>query len=115
MKKENRILKSSDFSSGVKNFRKIPSKNFIVFYNTSQITKLGIIISKKVNKKAVIRNKIKRQIKNIFYQNFFVKKRKDLEIIILVRKEINSLSYKEIESKLIKTLKIIYGDDQCQQ
>jgi ribonuclease P protein component len=111
MKKENRILKTEDFNYGLKNFNKINSKHFIVFYSPSSKTRLGIIVSKKVSKKAVIRNKIKRQFKNIFYSLFFLNNEKNFDVIFLIRQEINSLTFEEISNKLNNVFKKIHGDD----
>lgn len=65
--KENRLIKKKDFENLLKNGKTYYSPLFIlkVIKNKLKITRFGFIISKKTTKKAVIRNKIKRRLREI--------------------------------------------------
>lgn len=65
--------------------------------------KLGITVSKKVHKSAVIRNRIKRQLREIFrlHRPRF---QKQIEIVISARTEAVGVGYKELESEFLKLL-----------
>ena len=71
LKKENRIIRNKDFDNIFKGGEKIYGKSFnlIIKKNEFNFVRIGIIISNKISKKAVVRNKIKRRIRNIFIKN----------------------------------------------
>lgn len=72
--------------------------------NNLSFSRFGVIVSGKVSKSAVKRNKIKRIIFNFIRLNeYFFKKGIDILIIILV--SVNQLTKQEIESELKK----LYG------
>ena len=60
--KENRIVKSSDFKAVYQNNQiVVKGQYFIVLtFYCSEASKVGFVASKKVSKKAVVRNKLKR-------------------------------------------------------
>ncbi|MDJ0569538.1 MAG: ribonuclease P protein component [Pleurocapsa sp. MO_192.B19] len=74
-------------------------------------TKIGISISKKVSKKAVVRNRIKRQIKGVIRSNLS-KIRPGWKIVIVVKPKAVKCKYehflRELE-ELLKESKIING------
>ena len=78
---------------------------------STQETKIGISISKKVSKKAVVRNRIKRQIKGVIRSNLS-KIRPGWKIVIVVKPKAVKCKYehflRELE-ELLKESKIING------
>ncbi|MBR4486885.1 ribonuclease P protein component [bacterium] len=66
MTKLARLSKNDDFDACIKNGLKIYAKSFTIFIKKNKLnrTRLGISVSKKVNKSSVIRNLIRRQIKS---------------------------------------------------
>ncbi|MGN1212549.1 MAG: ribonuclease P protein component [Christensenellales bacterium] len=72
MKKENRLKKRKQFNWTFKNGQKCYGKNLILVFNSSWAKdyKVGFSVTKKVGK-AVVRNKVKRRIKEAvrIYQN----------------------------------------------
>ncbi len=74
-------------------------------------TKIGISISKKVSKKAVVRNRIKRQIKSVIRTNLH-SMRPGWKIVIVVKPKAIECKYehflRELE-ELLKQTKIING------
>ena len=66
-----RLLSSADFRQVFSKGTRQHSKFFLVIYFVSKADKarLGIAVSRKVSKKAVVRNRIKRQIRESFRLN----------------------------------------------
>jgi len=98
MKKLNIVKKNEDFSRIMKKYRHFKSQSFIVYVEkeTNNIYKFGISASKKVGN-AVTRNKVKRQVKSILDKNIY---KNNFNCIIIIKKEINSKSFNEIELEL---------------
>lgn len=65
--------------------------------------KLGLTVSKKVHKSSVIRNQIKRRLREIFrlHRSRF---NKQIEIVISARTEAVGINYKELESEFLALL-----------
>ena len=107
MKKKEIIKKSNDYTKVINKNNKLKNKYYSLFYIKSDNTLFGISIPKKIGN-AVIRNKNKRQIKNIIDNN-----KNNIQngynYVIIIRKEILSLSYQEKEHELINLFKKI-GD-----
>ena len=70
MNKDKILRKSEDFSKIISNQVSYKNKYFSLYYKESNNTLYGITVPKKVGK-AVIRNKLKRQTKNIIRNNEF--------------------------------------------
>ncbi len=71
MKKRNILKENKDFNRIIKNNKPYKSKSFIIYLekNTNiDCYKFGFSVGKKIGK-AVIRNKIKRQLRNIIDKN----------------------------------------------
>ncbi|MCX6745780.1 MAG: ribonuclease P protein component [Candidatus Parcubacteria bacterium] len=110
LKKINRLTKKKDFDA-VMQGKGLFSPFLIIKYkkNSQNLSRFGIIISKKVSKKATLRNLVKRRISEIirlnldkFTQGF------DLVIIaspLIIDKQEMVLKYKEIEKILLSTLR----------
>ncbi len=77
---------------------------------TTLPVQFGIVISRKVHKRAVVRNKIKRRIKAILHQEVLpaVENRFDAyrAIVIIVRNEAPEASYQDIQSQLHRAFDI---------
>jgi ribonuclease P protein component len=104
MKKENIVRKNYEFSDIINNNNKFKNKYFIVYIKENELskTRFGISVGKKIGK-AVVRNKLKRQIKNILdmqkkdYQN-------NLDCIIIIKRDILNLKFEDIKKELIDVL-----------
>lgn len=101
MKKKDRVKSNILFNEIINSGNRLSNKYFLVCIKESNDlnNKYGIAVGKKIGK-AVLRNKIKRQIRNIIDNN------KDLfpnyhNYIIICKKEILNLSFKDINDKLI--------------
>ena len=107
---KNRLSKKKDFD---KVFKKGKSSfdgllGVKMLKNEQEFTRFGIIVSSKVSKKAVIRNKIKRRIRNIIAKNY-INNADAKDVIIISLPKILGKKYNEIEKSLgahFKKLKI---------
>ena len=70
MKKENRIKKNEEFKEIIAKKNYITNSSFIIYFNPKAQDKcrVGISVSKK-NGNAVVRNKIKRQVREMVHSN----------------------------------------------
>ena len=105
MKKKEIIKKSNDYTKIINNNNKMRNKYYSIFYIKSNNTLFGISIPKKTGT-AVVRNKIKRQIKNIIDTNK-IHIQNNYNYVIIIRKEILELTYIEKEKELITLFKKI--------
>lgn len=107
MKKRNIIKESYEYTEII-NLRKSKKNNYYSIYyrkNDNNRNRYGISIPKKTGK-AVIRNKIKRQLKNIIDNNeIYIQNSYDY--VIIIRKNILDLNYQEKEKELINLFKKI--------
>lgn len=102
MKKINIIKSNEEYNRIIKNIKPYHTKEFLIFVEKKSTDKyrFGFSISKKIGK-AVIRNKIKRQLKNILDQNSY---ENNFNCIIMVRKGILDLNFAGINKSLNEIL-----------
>lgn len=104
MKKINIVKSNEDFNNIIKNGKLLKNKYYILYYIDKKKDKyrIGISIPKKIGI-AVVRNKLKRQLKNIIDNN--KEKLKKVDYVIIARSLILNLNYKEKEKELVELLK----------
>ena len=105
LKQEYRLRKQKDFALVLKSTNTSGTKNILMkaLSNNSDFSRFGFIISKKVDKRAVIRNRIKRQLSEIIrLQCDRIKP--GFDVIILVKKPILEIDYKQMEKEIIYCL-----------
>lgn len=112
MKKKNIVKKNTDFKKIIESTKPHKSKEFLIFVKENNLNtyRFGISISKKTGN-AVMRNKIKRKIKNILHNNKELFKN-GYDCIIIVSRSVLDLNYNEIYKKLINELsksKVCFG------
>ncbi len=102
MKKMNILKKNTDFTRIINNNKPYKSSNFIIYIekNTNDVYHFGLSVGKKIGK-AVVRNKIKRQIKNIIDQKDY---KNNFNCIIIVKRGILNLSFFEMKQELMKQI-----------
>lgn len=106
LKKSNRITKDKEFDRAFKTGQSFYTKIFGVkaVDNSQETVRLGVLVSTKVSKKAVVRNKVKRQIREIVQKELpSLKNGKD--IVVIVFSQILDKNFKELEEALISALK----------
>lgn len=112
MKKINTVKENKIFNEIINLNKCVKDKNLVIYYNKnikSDNYRFGISVGKKIGC-AVIRNQYKRKLRNIIDNN---KKlyAKDLDYIIIVRKNCLNLTYAEIEKSFINLINKIKKED----
>lgn len=103
MNKEKIIKKSQDYSEIISTGKKYKNKYFSLYYKESKITLFGITVPKKVGK-AVLRNKLKRRVKNIISKNEkYIQP--NYNYVIIIKEPSQELSYEELTTKLLELIK----------
>ena len=100
MKRSHRLQKDADFQT-ILNYKKSSKSNEFSLYGMPQIighTRVGISVSKKIGI-AVIRNKIRRQIKMMLTQNLHFND--SIDYIIIVRHPYLKNNYQENQKSLL--------------
>lgn len=104
MNKEKIIKNSETYSKIISSGESIKNKYFSVYYQKSDNdNKYGITIPKKVGK-ANIRNKLKRQTKNIIMTNE-INIPKKYNYVIIIKEATLSLSYNDMACELLNLFK----------
>ncbi|ABC01335.1 ribonuclease P protein component [Mycoplasma capricolum subsp. capripneumoniae] len=108
MKNKRVIKKNFEFQEIINYKKTIKNFCFVIYYkdNEESYLKYGISVGKKIGN-AVIRNKVKRQIRMILKQNISEIGTVSKDIIILVRKSVLELKYATLSKLLIKLIKEI--------
>lgn len=103
--KENRLTDRKDFNKIFKQGKGFFAETIGVksTLNGFNYSRFGITVSNKVSKKAVIRNKLRRQIREIIHKNLG-KIKPGFDILIICQPGIEKKEFKEIESRIIKIL-----------
>lgn len=115
MKKEYRIKKSKEIETILRKKRSSGNKHYIIYVTKNLETKhfrLAMSVSKKLGN-AVVRNRLKRQIKNIIHQN--QNNIKNYNIFIIARKDCIELSHKDRVKQitfLLKKLDVWYSEEK---
>ncbi|PKM91223.1 ribonuclease P protein component [Candidatus Falkowbacteria bacterium HGW-Falkowbacteria-1] len=104
--KKNRVTKTKEIENIFKNGKSFYNDilGFKVLKNEIKNNRFCIIISAKVSKKAVVRNKIKRQIRAIIIGEKNIL-RNDFDIVIIVNKNIVGRDFSEIKNSLNSAFK----------
>ena len=102
MKKENILQHNYDFQRIIKQYKPYKTRNYIIYVerNDSENYYFGFSVGKKIGN-AVMRNKIKRQLKNIVSKKDY---QKGFNCIIIVSSNILNIEYIERERELLKIL-----------
>lgn len=103
MNKEKILKKSQEYSEIITTGKKYKNKYFSLYYKESKKTLFGITVPKKVGN-AVIRNKIKRRIKNIITNNEkYIQS--NYNYVIIIKEPSLELYYEELTNKLLELIK----------
>jgi len=104
LKKENRLTKKNDFERVYKKGRGLKADSLFlkILENDKNIARIGIVVSKKVSKKAVERNKIKRRIREITRK---MDLKSGFDIIIVTYPNIKEKDFNQIKDEIIYLFK----------
>ncbi len=107
---KNRLRKKKDIENVLKNRNsKTVSLSFLsvrFLLNELPYSRICFVVSKKISKKAVIRNKIKRQLREIS-RDIIKNTEKGLDIVVFTRPEITNSDFNQIKNVLETLLKKI--------
>lgn len=101
IKKENRVTKKDTFSKMIKSKKQVANKSFVMYYQSSDYLRVGVSVSKRLGN-AVMRNKIKRQVRQMVHETFELQTNFDL--IVIVRHHYLKQNY----TKNKKDLELLY-------
>lgn len=99
MNKKYSLRKNEEIEKLVKKRKTKGTKNFLLYFDKNEETKIAISVSKKLGN-AVFRNKQKRQIKDIIRRN--IEKIEGIKILIVLKEKGTLLSYQEKEKEILK-------------
>ena len=103
MNKDKIIKKSEKFTEIISQKKCVKSQYFSIYYQKSDKNLYGITIPKKIGK-ANIRNKIKRQMKNIIITNE-KNIQKPFNYVIIIKEATKNLDYLGLEQELLNLMK----------
>lgn len=106
LKKQNRLKDKNNFDKVFKKGRSVFGELLGIKYfkNDLGFNRFGIIVSSKISKKAVERNRIKKQIKSIL-RSEEKSLNKGWDYVVITLPLIKNKNFKEIQSEIIKILK----------
>lgn len=109
MKKEYRVKRNEDFQTIIKKKNSVVSKQFVVYFRSNEFdhSRIGISVSKKLGN-AVVRNKIKRQVRSMVDAIFDMNK--PIDYIIIVRNHYLYKTFDENKQDLMKLKKKILSN-----
>ena len=115
MKKQNIIQKEQEFTKIISNYPYKKNDYYVIYYkkNKTENNRYGISVPKKTGK-AHIRNKIKRRLKNIIDLNE-KKMHKPYDYVIIIRKRLLELNYKEMEINFMTLLEEIGDKNESEE
>lgn len=106
--RDERLRKNADFDNVFKNGKKIPGSLLSIHYayNETGLKRAGFIVSKKVSLRAVVRNRIKRILREIFRKN------KDLlpesiDLAFRASPQSKRADYQDLEYEALKHFKMV--------
>jgi ribonuclease P protein component len=106
LQREYRLRRRNDFRKVFRGGTSVANRQFVLYAfkrTDGEVSRVGISISRKVGK-AVVRNRIKRLIKEIVRQ-WMDQIHSEMDLILIVRNPVVGLDYKEMESSLRHVMK----------
>lgn len=105
MKKKYRIKKNEDFTKIINKRKSVANESFVIFYDakSEEYSRIGISVSKKIGN-APTRNKIKRQVRMMFIENYNYEK-SPCDLIVIIKDKYLNNSYSDNLNNLEKLIK----------
>ena len=104
--KENRLTKKKDFERVFREGKGLKEEFLVIkaLDNNLNVSRFGFIVSKKISKKAVLRNKIKRRLRELVWMRFN-QFRQGIDVAVIAGIGIGEKNFGEIEEISNKLLK----------
>ncbi|KXT85306.1 ribonuclease P protein component [Streptococcus panodentis] len=105
MRKSYRVKSEKDFNAIFKKGQNVANRKFVVYKleKDQKHFRVGLSVSKKLGN-AVVRNRIKRKIRHVLMQ--YQKGLLTADFVVIARKGVEDLDYRQIERNLLHVLKI---------
>ncbi|MGM0843337.1 MAG: ribonuclease P protein component [Bacillota bacterium] len=106
MQKEQRVKKNNEFQEVFKKGTSIANRQFVVYKlrkDDQQLFRIGLSVSKKIGN-AVVRNQVKRYIRQVFLE-LKDEVKNQYDYVIIARKPAADMDFHEIKKSLIHVLK----------
>ncbi|MBP3040513.1 ribonuclease P protein component [Bacillaceae bacterium Marseille-Q3522] len=107
MKKAYRVKKNKDFQVAFKQGKSFANRQFIIYAvkkADQEHFRIGLSVSKKIGN-AVVRNQIKRYIRQVFHE-LEGDLHMNVDYIVIARKPAATMTYEEIKKSLLHVLKV---------
>ncbi|MBT3412618.1 MAG: ribonuclease P protein component [Candidatus Jacksonbacteria bacterium] len=106
LKKQHRLHKEEDIKRVLRKGRSFKTPLFVVYsaLNTEAESRATVIVSNKISKKAVVRNKIKRRLRDVLKENKSQFK-KNIDVVVVAKNTVVEAEYKDIKQTLSFALK----------
>ncbi|MDR7871409.1 MAG: ribonuclease P protein component [Tissierellaceae bacterium] len=106
MEKKYRLRKNMEFKKVYSVGKKIWNRNFILYIKKNKLdeTRVGFTITKR-HGNSVVRNKIRRRLKESYRLNFDNVKT-GYDLVFIPKQNILDISYKELENSMVHIMKI---------
>ena len=100
-RKNERLRKQKEFEEVFKKGTFLKGKFVSIIFLERDSRKAGFIVSKKVSKKAVVRNKIKRRLREIYRINKHCI-RKNVHVVLIAKKDAANVGFRDFEDDVKK-------------
>ena len=112
LKKKNLLAKRKEFEEVKRMGRLVQSPSFglLIGKNQKEETKIGFVVSKKISKKAVIRNRARRLLAEGFKNNLSLLKTGS-RIVVLAKQGMVGKKSQEVREEIEKTIKTINNEE----
>jgi ribonuclease P protein component len=102
---ERRVKKRRDFLEAQKSGQKLYSRHLLIYVlpNGFETARLGVTVSKKVDSRAVVRNRLRRQIKEIFRLNQS-RLLRPFDIIVIARQNAVTCKFDDLRREMLGAL-----------
>jgi len=106
MKKINIVRDSKDFEKAIHKGKLYKNNSYILYIlnNDKNNYRFGISVGKKISNKAVVRNKLKRQLKSIIDKNKNLYQN-NADYIIIMKRSCLDKNYEELEKSFLDIIK----------
>jgi ribonuclease P protein component len=101
LKRNEIIRKNNDIKNLYSNGNKITGKYVIIYFYKGNKRKVAFIVSKKLDKRAVVRNRIKRWLREIYRHGKF-QIINNVELLVIARYNILNTEYRLLEDEIEK-------------
>jgi ribonuclease P protein component len=101
-----RIKRREDFVGLQESGSKVSARNLLLIYSQSDkaTSRFGIVVTRKLDPRATVRNRVKRKIREVLRLNR-CNLLGNFEILIIARRGIAECSFQEIEKQILESLR----------